>query len=414
MFDPKVVRKDFPVLDRRVHGDKPLVWLDNASTSQKPRRVIDAVVDFYEHHNSNVHRGVYQLGEEATEMYEGARAKMAAFLGAADKREIVFTRSATESLNLVANAWGRANLKAGDAIVVTEMEHHSNVIPWQLIAQEKGAHIVPWPITDEGFLDMDAMPRVLDGAKIVCVTQMSNVLGTINPIRQIADAAHAAGALVLVDGAQGVPHLVTNVQEMGCDFLAFSGHKMLGPTGSGGLWARAELLEAMPPFLGGGEMILEVWIDHATYNEIPYKFEAGTPNIAQSIGLGAAVDYLSDLGMEDVHRHEIDIVTYAMAELNKIDGLRIFGPTDPQKRGGVVSFWMDDLHPHDLATIVDTEGVALRAGHHCAQPLMRVLGVPATSRVSFYVYNTNEDVDALVAALGKARETFAKGGGLPF
>ena len=414
MFDPKVVRKDFPILERRVHGDKPLVWLDNASTTQKPRRVIDTLVDFYEHHNSNVHRGVYALAEEATELYEGARAKLAAFVGAAGKHEIVFTRSATESLNLVANAWGRANLKPGDKVVVTEMEHHSNLIPWQLVTQATGAQIVPWPITDEGYLDFEAMPRVLEGAKIVCVSQMSNVLGTINPIKKVADAAHAAGALVLVDGAQGVPHLVTNVAEMDADFLAFSGHKMLGPTGSGGLWARAELLDAMPPFLGGGEMILEVWIDHATYNEIPYKFEAGTPNIAQSIGLGTAVDYLNELGMEDVHRHEVELVTYALGELRKIDGLRVFGPADPAKRGGVVSFWMDDLHPHDLATIVDTEGVAIRAGHHCAQPLMRVLGVPATSRASFYVYNTNEDVDALVAALGKARETFARGGGLPF
>ncbi|MGZ4127621.1 MAG: cysteine desulfurase [Actinomycetota bacterium] len=414
MLDPTIVRKDFPILQRRVHDDKPLVWLDSAATTQKPRRVIDALTDFYEQHNSNVHRGVYQLAEEATELYEGARAKLAAFLGAAGKHEIVFTRSATESLNLVAYAWGRANLKTGDRIVVTEMEHHSNLIPWQLITQMTGAKIMPWPVTPEGFLDMEAMPRVLEGAKIVCVSQMSNVLGTINPIRQIADAAHAAGALVLVDGAQGVPHLVTNVAEMDCDFLAFSGHKMLGPTGSGGLWARAELLDAMPPFLGGGEMIMEVWMDHATYNEIPYKFEAGTPNIAQSIGLGAAVDYLNDLGMEDVRRHEIEIVTYALDELSKIEGLRVFGPADPAARGGVVSFWMDDLHPHDLATIVDTEGIAIRAGHHCAQPLMRVLGVPATSRASFYVYNTNEDVDALVAALGKARETFARGGGLPF
>src|SRR5438874_5214637 len=414
MFDPKVVRKDFPILERRVHGDKPLVWLDNASTTQKPRRVIESLVDFYEHHNSNVHRGVYALAEEATELYEGARAKIAAFIGAAGKHEIVFTRSATESLNLVANAWGRANLKPGDKVVVTEMEHHSNLIPWQLVTQATGAQIVPWPITDEGFLDLEAMPRVLDGAKIVCVSQMSNVLGTINPIRRVADAAHAVGALVLVDGAQGVPHLITDVAEMDADFLAFSGHKMLGPTGSGGLWARAELLEAMPPFLGGGEMILEVWIDHATYNEIPYKFEAGTPNIAQSIGLGAAVDYLNDLGMEDVRAHEIEIVSYALEELQKIDGLKVFGPADPTKRGGVVSFWMEDLHPHDLATIVDTEGLAIRAGHHCAQPLMRVLGVPATSRASFYVYNTNDDVDALVAALGKARETFARGGGLPF
>jgi cysteine desulfurase/selenocysteine lyase len=413
MFDPKVVRKDFPILERRVHGDKPLIWLDNASTSQKPRKVIDTLVDFYEHHNSNVHRGVYQLAEEATELYESARAKLASFVGAAGKHEIVFTRSATEALNLVANSWGRSNLKTGDRVVVTEMEHHSDLIPWQLISQATGADLVAWPITDDGQLDWDAAERVVQGAKIVCVSQMSNVLGTINPIDKVSELAHAAGALVLVDGAQGVPHLVTDVQQMGCDFLAFSGHKMLGPTGSGGLWARAELLDAMPPFLGGGEMILEVWIDHATYNEIPYKFEAGTPNIAQSIGMGAAVDYLNDLGMDDVHKHEVETITYALDELGKIEGLKVFGPS-ADKRGGVVSFWMDDIHPHDLATILDTEGVAIRAGHHCAQPLMRVLGVPATSRASFYVYNTTEDVDALVAALAKARETFARGGGLPF
>jgi cysteine desulfurase/selenocysteine lyase len=411
MFDPKVVRKDFPIFERRMHGDKPLVYLDSAATSQKPRRVLEALNDFYTNHNSNVHRGVYQLGEEATSLYEGARAKLAAFLGAADAREIVFTRSATESINLVANAWGRANLRDGDEIVVTTMEHHSDLIPWQMIAQETGAKIVELPITDEGELDLAAMERVIGArTKLVCVTQMSNVLGTINPVSLVAEAAHASGALVLVDGAQGVPHLPTDVRALGADFLAFSGHKMLGPTGSGGLWARRELLESMPPFLGGGEMILEVWIDRATYNEVPYKFEAGTPNIAQSIGLGAAADYLTDLGMDDVHAHEMEITRYALDALANVEGLRVFGPADVSKRGGVVSFWLEGVHPHDLATIVDTEGVALRAGHHCAQPLMRRLGVPATARASFYVYNTNEDVDALARAVDKSRTTM----GVPF
>ena len=415
MFDPKVVRKEFPIFERRMHGDKPLVYLDSAATSQKPRRVIDALSDFYEQHNANVHRGVYELAHEADALYEGAREKVAAFIGApGGAREIIFTKSCTEAINLVANAWGRANLQEGDEIVVTEMEHHSNLIPWQIVSQATGATIKPWPITDEGFLDLDAAGDVLGArSKIVCVTQMSNVLGTINPIPKVVELAHSAGALVLVDGAQGVPHLPTDVAAMGCDFLAFSGHKMLGPTGSGGLWGRFDLLDQMPPFLGGGEMILEVWMDHATYNEVPYKFEAGTQPFAQAVGLGAAVDYLNDLGMEDVRAHEIEILTYALEQLRAVDGLRVFGPTDPSKRGGVVSFWMDDVHPHDLATIVDTEGVAVRAGHHCAQPLMRRLGVPATSRASFYIYNSHDDVDALVASLKKAKATFAQGG-LPF
>ncbi|MFN2613887.1 MAG: cysteine desulfurase [Actinomycetota bacterium] len=414
MFDPKVVRKDFPILERRVHGDKPLVYLDSAATAQKPRRVIDALTDFYEHHNANVHRGVYTLAEEATELYESARARIGAFIGA-PAREIVFTKSCTEAINLVANAWGRASLKRGDEIVLSEMEHHSNLIPWQIVAEATGAKLVRFPIEDEGFLDIAALPGLLNPrTRIVCVTQMSNVLGTITDIPAIVSAAHAAGALVLVDGAQGVPHIPTDVRALGCDFLAFSGHKMLGPTGSGGLWARAELLEAMPPFLGGGEMILEVWFDKATYNEIPYKFEAGTQPFAQAIGLGAAVDYLNDLGMDEVRAHEIEITTYALKRLDEIDGLRVFGPRDPSSRGGVISFWMDDVHPHDLATIIDTEGIAVRAGHHCAQPLMRRLGVPATSRASFYVYNTNDDVDALVDALSKARATMAGSGGMPF
>ncbi len=414
MLDPAIVRKDFPIFERRIHGDKPLIYLDSANTSQKPRKVLDTLTDFYERHNANIHRAVYQLAAEATEAYEGARTKMAAFLRApGGSREIVFTKSCTEAINLVAYAWGRANLREGDEIVISEMEHHSNLIPWQIAAQSSGAKIVAFPITDEGFLDLDRMGSVItERTKIVCVTGMSNVLGTINPIPVVAEAAHAVGALVLVDGAQRTPHLATDVAELGADFYAFTGHKMCGPTGSGGLWARAELLEAMPPFLGGGEMILEVWLDRATYNEIPHKFEAGTQPFAQAVGLGAAVDYLNELGMDAIRRHEIDIVGYALQQLSQVEGLTIHGPMDPSKRGGVVSFWLDDVHPHDLATIVDTEGVCVRAGHHCAQVLMRRLSVPATTRASFYVYNTNEDVDALVAAVGVARERMATG--LPF
>jgi cysteine desulfurase / selenocysteine lyase len=414
MLDPTIVRKDFPIFERRVHGDKPLIYLDSANTSQKPRKVLDALTEFYERHNANIHRAVYQLAAEATEAYEGARTKLATFLGAPEgSREIVFTKSCTEAINLVAYAWGRANLREGDEIVISEMEHHSNLIPWQIAAQMSGAKIVLFPITDEGLLDLDAMSRVItDRTKIVCVSGMSNVLGTINPVAEVAEAAHAMGALVLVDGAQRTPHLATNVAELGADFYAFTGHKMCGPTGSGGLWARAELLEAMPPFLGGGEMILEVWLDRATFNEIPHKFEAGTQPFAQMVGLGAAVDYLNELGMDAVRRHEVEIVGYALEKLSQVEGLTIHGPKDPEQRGGVVSFWLDDVHPHDLATIVDTEGVCVRAGHHCAQVLMRRLNVPATTRASFYVYNTNEDVDALVAAVGMARERMATG--LPF
>jgi cysteine desulfurase/selenocysteine lyase len=415
MLDAKVVRKDFPILERRVHGDKPLVYLDSANTSQKPRRVIEALSDFYANHNANIHRAVYELAAEATEAYEGARTKAAAFIGApGGSREVIFTKSCTEATNLVARAWGGANLREGDEIVVTEMEHHSNLIPWQQAASASGARIVPFPVTDDGHLDMDALERVItDRTKMVAITGMSNVLGTIPPVREVAEAAHAVGAVVLCDGAQRTPHVPTNVADLGCDFYAFTGHKMCGPTGSGGLWARAEILEEMPPFLGGGEMILEVWMDHATYNEIPYKFEAGTQPFAQAVGLGAAIDYLNELGMDEVRAHEIEITGYALKRLAEIDGLRIFGPTDPAERGAVISFWTDDVHPHDLATIIDGEGICVRAGHHCAQPLMRRYGVPATTRASFYVYNTHDDVDALVTAIDTARSRMGSGG-LPF
>ncbi|GAC1409467.1 MAG: cysteine desulfurase [Actinomycetota bacterium] len=416
MFDPHVVRKDFPVFERRVHGDKPLIYLDSAATSQKPRQVLKTLEDFYERHNANVHRGVYQLGEEATELYEGARRKVAAFIGAPDPRGVVFVRSATEATNTVAAGWGRKFLKPGDEVLVTEMEHHSNLIPWQMVCAQTGAKLVPFPVDIEsGLLQMSALDSLInDRTKIVCVTQMSNVLGTINPIRVIADAAHAAGALVLVDGAQGAPHVVTDVVAMDCDFYALSGHKMLGPTGSGALWARPELLEAMDPFLGGGEMIREVWFDRATYNEIPYKFEAGTPPIAQEIGLGAAADYLTDLGMEQVHAHETELTAYALKKLDELGEVTVHGPRDLEVKGGVISFWYSDIHPHDLGTIVDSFGVCIRAGHHCAQPLMRRLGVPATARASFNVYNTLEDVDALIESLKQAKHIFSGGGGLPF
>jgi len=416
MLDPKVVRKDFPILDRKVHGDRPLVYLDSANTSQKPRQVIEALSSFYEQHNANIHRAVYELAAESTALYERAREKAAAFIGApGGAREIVFTKSCTEATNLVARAWAWSTLREGDEIVVSEMEHHSNLIPWQLAAQATGARIVAFPVTDDGHLDLEQLERVItDRTKLVCITGMSNVLGTIPPVRTVADAAHAAGALVLVDGAQRTPHVPTDVTELGADFYAFTGHKMCGPTGSGGLWGRAELLEEMPPFLGGGEMILEVWMDHATYNEIPYKFEAGTQPFAQAVGLGAAIDYLNELGMDAVRAHEIELTGYALKRLAEIEGLRIFGPSDPTERGGVVSFWMDDVHPHDLATILDTEGIAVRAGHHCAQPLMRRYDVPATVRASFYVYNTEDEVDALAEGLVRARERFTAGGGLPF
>ena len=412
MLDPKVVRKDFPILERRVHGDVPLVYLDSANTSQKPRAVIDALSTFYERHNANIHRAVYELAAEATEAYEGARTAMATFIGApGGSREVVFTKSCTEAINLVARAWGGANLSAGDEIVVSEMEHHSNIIPWQMAAAASGATIVPWPITDDGHLDLDASP-ITARTKIVCVTAMSNVLGTVTPIAEVSRLAHEVGAVVLVDGAQRTPHLPTDVAALGCDFYTFTGHKMCGPTGSGGLWARAALLEEMPPFLGGGEMIDEVWLDRATYAEIPMKFEAGTQPFAQSVGLGAAVAYLNDLGMEHVRAHEVELTRYTLDALSTVEGLRVFGPAEPEARGAVFSFWMEDVHPHDLATIVDTDGIAVRAGHHCAQPLMRRLGVPATTRASLYVYNTTEDVDALVRALEGARERMA--GGLPF
>jgi cysteine desulfurase/selenocysteine lyase len=404
-FDAEVVRKDFPIFETQARG-KRLVYLDSAATSQKPHQVIDRMVRFYETENANVHRGLYELGEKATEAYEGARETCARFIGARSSRSIVFTRGTTESINLVRFTWAKENVHEGDEILVTEMEHHSNLIPWQLFCAETGAVLKHLPIDDSGHLQMDKLQQYLtEKTKLVCVTLMSNVLGTINPVRKIADAAHSVGARILVDAAQAAPHISFDVNELDADFLAFSAHKMCGPTGAGILYGREDLLEAMPPFLGGGEMIREVWADRATYNEIPYKFEAGTPNIAQAVGMGAAIEYLESLGMDAIHKYETELARYAIEKLTAA-GATVYGPTEPGERGGVVSFNLDEVHSHDMATILDQEGICIRAGHHCAQPLMRKLGVPATARASFYIYNTPDEVDALIEALEKAKGWF--------
>jgi len=382
------------------------VYLDSAATSQKPRQVLETLLDYYERHNANVHRSPHLLGEEATQMYEEARARAARFIGAPDASCVVFNRGTTESLNLVAHGWARKFLREGDEILISELEHHSNIVPWQLAAQATGAKVRYIPITDDGLFDMAALPSVLtERTKLVSISGMSNVLGTIPPVRALADAAHASRALLCVDGAQLVAHAPVDVAELDCDFLAFSGHKMLGPMASGGLYARRELLEDMDPFLGGGEMISQVLPDHSTWNEVPWKFEAGTMNVADEIGLHAAIDYLDEIGMENVRAHEESLAAYAIQGLTDA-GAQLFGPTDVLERGAEVSFWFKDIHPHDLATILDQEGVAIRAGHHCAQILMRRLNVPATARASFYVYNDRADVDALVESLGRAAQLF--------
>ena len=402
------VREDFPLLQRTVGGQR-LVYLDSAATSQKPRAVLDALQAYYRDYNANVHRGIYRIAEEATARYEEARAKLASFLGAARPEEIIFTRGTTEAINLVAATWGRANVASGDEIVLTEMEHHSNIVPWQLLAAERGARLRYIPVTDEGRLDLGALDRLFgERTKLVTLTHQSNVLGTVNPVRQIADRAHAVGARVLVDAAQSVPHQAVNVTALDADFLAFSGHKMLGPTGSGGLWARYELLEAMPPYHGGGEMIMRVDLDRSTYKDPPHKFEAGTPNIADDIVLGVAVDYLRGIGLDAITAHEADLTAYALARLREIPGLRVLGPQVAVDRGGAVSFTMDVVHPHDIAQVLDGEGIAVRAGHHCAQPLHRRFDIEASARASFHLYNTREDVDALIAGLQTVRRMFAR------
>jgi len=404
-LDVERVRADFPILSRTV-GDRPLVYLDSTATSQKPRRVLDAERDFYERHNANVHRGIYQLSEEATELYEGARAKIAGFIGATDPDTVIFNRGTTESINAIAHGWGRKFLKEGDEILLTDMEHHSNIVPWQLAAKATGATLRYVPITDDGLLDLSELGSLLTGkTKVFAVTGGSNSLGTLPPVRQLADAAHAVGAVLVVDGAQLVPHLPVDVAELDCDFLTISGHKMLGPTASGGFYAKRELLEEMDPFIGGGHMIHEVFHEYSTWQEVPGKFEGGTMNIAQEVGLAAAVDYLEELGMDEVRAHEVEIAGYALERLLDA-GARIFGPTDTSIRGGAISFWYKEIHPHDLATVLNEEGIAVRAGHHCNQLVMRRFGVPATTRASFYVYNTKHEVDALIEALGKAESVF--------
>jgi cysteine desulfurase / selenocysteine lyase len=405
-MDVETIRKDFPILSREMAG-KPLVYLDSASTSQKPRSVIDAVVAFYERHNANAHRGIYPLGQEATDAYEGAREKVAAFIGAPDPRCVIFNRGTTEAVNLVAHGWGRRFLGEGDEIVLTEMEHHSNIVPWQLAARDTGAVLRYVQLTDDGLIDPDAVASTITSrTKLVAVSGQSNVIGTFSPIPEMAEMAHEAGARILVDGAQFASHNPIDVAELDVDFLTLSGHKMLGPTASGGLYGRLDVLEEMDPFLGGGEMIQEVFPNHSTYKEPPWKFEAGTMNVAQSVGLGAAVEYLDDIGMKNVRDHERELTAYAIDRLQAA-GARVFGSSDPDRRGGAVSFWYKDIHPHDLATVLGEHGVALRAGHHCAQPLMRWLGVPATARASFHVYSSADEVDALVEALKAAEGVFA-------
>jgi len=404
-LDPEIVKQDFPIFKRRVYG-KPLIYLDNAATTQKPRQVIEAICEFYQNYNANVHRGVYRLSIEATEAFENARAKVAKFINAKDS-EIVFTKNATEALNLVAYSWGLSNLKEGDRILLTEMEHHSNIVPWQLIAKYTGAVVDYIPINEEGLLIDEEVDRLLDlRPKIVSITHASNVLGTINDVKEIVKKAHEVGAIAVVDAAQSVPHMQVNVKDLDCDFLAFSGHKALGPLGVGVLYGRRDLLKEMIPFLGGGDMISRVWLSGSEWNELPWKFEAGTSSVADVIGLGAAVDYLTSIGMSRVREHEVKLTEYAFKKLSEIPDIRIYGPRDLEKRGAVVSFNLSSIHPHDLATILDEKGIAIRAGHHCAMPLMTKLGVPATARASFYIYNSESDIDALVEGLYEARRIF--------
>jgi cysteine desulfurase/selenocysteine lyase len=399
------IREDFPLLQQMVHG-KPLVYFDSTATSQKPEVVIRAMDEYYRKYNANIHRGIYSIAEEATARHEEARKKIQKFINAKSWREIIFTRNTTEALNLVAYAWGRANIHEGDVIVSSLLEHHSNIVPWQLLAKEKGAQLKFIPVDEEGYLRLDQLDAILgDKTKLVAITMMSNVAGTITPLKRIVEKAHAAGAITVVDGAQGVPHLQTDVRDLDCDFLAFSGHKMLGPF-VGVLYGKRALLEAMNPFLAGGDMIREVHLTESRWNDLPYKFEAGTPAIAEAIGLGVAVDYLNALGMENVRAHEKQLAAYALDRLAEVPGLRIVGPTTVQDRGGVVAFDLPGIHPHDVATILDGEGICVRAGHHCAMPLHENYNLAATTRASFYVYNVPEEVDKLVETLYKVKNVF--------
>lgn len=407
VYDVEAVRQDFPILHQEHSPGKPLVFLDNAASSQRPSAVIDAMSRYYATTHANVHRGIHKLSEEATAAYEQARAKVVAFINAVSVKEVIFTRGTTESINLVANSWGRSQLTAGDVVLTTQMEHHANIVPWQIMAQQVGFQVRYVPLLDNGTLDMEAYRTILkeEPVRLVAIVHASNVAGTVNPIAEMIPLAHDAGAVVLVDGAQSVPHISLDVQALDIDFLAFSGHKMIGPTGIGVLYGKEALLEAMPPWMGGGEMIDRVTLEGSTWNELPYKFEAGTPSIAEAIGLGAAVDYLTALGMDRIHAHQNAITAYAMAQLSEISGMRIIGPEAGQ-RGGLVAFNVDGLHAHDLAQMLDAEGVAVRSGHHCAQPLHDRFGVSGTARASFYLYNRFDEVDVLVSAIRHIQKLF--------
>jgi cysteine desulfurase / selenocysteine lyase len=415
-LDATAVRADFPILERTVRGGKPLVYLDSANTSQKPRQVIDTLTEFYERHNANIHRATHELGEEATEAYEGARIKVARFIGTADETEVIFTKNVSEAINLVAYSIGNATagpaasalaLREGDEIVITEMEHHSNIVPWQLLCERTGARLRWFSVTPDGRLDLSNADELINPrTRLVAIAHQSNVLGTVNPVAEMAARAHAAGALVLVDAAQSAPHGMVDVASLGADLVGFTGHKMCGPTGIGVLWGRRELLDQLPPFLGGGEMIESVWMDHSTFAPPPHKFEAGTMPIAQAVGLGAAVDYLTGLGPERIQAHEHELLLHALPALTEIDGLRVLGPTEAVDRGGAISFTLDGIHPHDLSQVLDDRGIAVRAGHHCAWPLHRAMGVQASSRASFYLYNTHAEVDALADGIRQAQKFF--------
>jgi cysteine desulfurase/selenocysteine lyase len=403
-LDPDSIKQDFPILKQSVHG-RPLIYLDNAATSQKPRSVIDALTHYYSTDNSNIHRGVHLLSERATQQYEEARVKVQRFINASESREIIFTRGTTEAINLVAGSYGRANVNAGDEVLITAMEHHSNIVPWQMLCQEKGARLRVAPINDDGELILEEFEKLLsERTKLVSVVHVSNALGTINPIRWIVESAHRHNAAVVIDGAQAAPHVDLDVQELDCDFYAFSGHKVYGPTGIGVLYGKAGVLDAMPPYQGGGDMIATVTFEKTTYNTLPYKFEAGTPNIAGTIGLGVAIDYVNQIGIERIARYEHELLEYGTEALSQIAGLRLIGTA--KEKAGVLSFVLDNAHPHDIGTILDREGIAIRTGHHCAMPLMARFGIPATARASLAFYNTREEIDALVAGIHKVKEVF--------
>jgi cysteine desulfurase / selenocysteine lyase len=406
-YNITTIRQDFPILEQEHHAGVPLVFLDNAASSQKPSLVIETMSDYYRQSHANVHRGIHKLSEAATAAYESARKKIRSFINAPSHREVLFTRGTTESINLVVQTWGRANLKQGDVVLSTVMEHHSNIVPWQILAAEKGFTLKYIPVCEEGLLDLEAYKRLLqeNPVRLVTVVHSSNVLGTINPVAEMAKLAHEHGALILVDGAQSVPHLPIDVQTLDMDFLAFSSHKMAGPTGIGILYGKREILEAMPPYQGGGDMIATVTLEGSTWNELPYKFEAGTPSIAEAIGLGAAVDYLNSIGMDKIHQHEQTITAYALERLTEVSGLTVYGPKAEQK-GAVAAFTLDGIHAHDVAQILDSYGIAVRAGHHCAMPLHQELGLAATARASFYLYNSFEEVDKLIEGLKNVKKTF--------